>query len=181
MGSEIFYIISLITSLSVTLLMVLAAVCTAIVVAVCLRRAFRRYLVRKSDKYEIWLPVVDDAGHVMGRVAQSVSEETPGNFQHPLIRMLVRYNKMLYLQPRSEHALFEPETTDIPIEVLMQYGDNIDDTLLKVRDAYFPDSPKPRFLLKYQYENQEGKWLVLLYIIEVSDRKQLKLIKHEGH
>ncbi|MDD4921387.1 MAG: hypothetical protein PHS30_02800, partial [Bacteroidales bacterium] len=62
---------------------------------------YRRYLIRQCYIKEYWLPIVDDGGNVIGRVARSVSIETPGVYQHPLIRILVNQSGTIYLTPRT--------------------------------------------------------------------------------
>ena len=38
----------------------------------------KSYFIKRCNQEEIWLPIVDDTGNVIGRVAQSVSIENPG-------------------------------------------------------------------------------------------------------
>jgi hypothetical protein len=124
--------------------------------------------------------VVDDTGNVIGRVAKSVSMEEPGKYQHPLIRILIWHKGKLYLRHRTRNVCFEKGLVDHPFEQLIPYGATVDDVLMKVRCNYFPDSEKPRFLLKYKHENKEGKWLVLLYLIILPDENQLKQLQTES-
>jgi len=148
-------------------------------VIVYVKYGFKLFLVKKCNEEEIWLPVVDDAGNIIGRVAKCVSQEEPGKYQHPLVRILVWHEGKLYLRPRSDNVVFEPGMMDHPFEQLIYFGHNIDETLLDIRNRFFPDAEKPRFLLKYKHENKEGKWLVLLYLVTVADKEQLKNIQHK--
>lgn len=138
-----------------------------------LQMGFKKYLLEKCMKQEKWLPVVDDTGNIIGKVAQSVSLEEPGKFLHPLIRVIVVCNGMLFLKPRGKGCAFEKGKIDIPFEILLDFGKNIDDTLEERRRRLSDVKDKPDFIIKYRHENSEGKWLVLLYKIEISDIKQI--------
>lgn len=161
------------------LLVALAFVLVFVLLFICLRKGFRQLLFNKSQTLETWLPVVDEVGGVIGKVAQSVSQETPGVYQHPLVRILVWYDGKLFLQPRSEQSVFEPHKMDHPLEYLLKFGENIDGTLATCCKQFLPGVDSPRFLLKYKHVNQEGRWLVLLYMATLKDAAQLSGIHPE--
>jgi len=133
----------------------------------------KKYLVRRCNNEEVWLPVTDELGNVIGRVAQSVSIENPGMFQHPLIRLILWDNGNLYLAQRDSDSLFEKEKVDTPFEKLLTFGKSIESTLEEIHDKYIPGSGKPIFLLKYEYENSAGKWQVLLYYSNLGECRNL--------
>ncbi len=147
----------------------------AVLVFVFLKRVLHRILYYTSRFAENWLPVVDDSGNIIGRVARRVSMEDPHRYQHPLVRVMVWYNGKLYLTPRSSKAPFEQGMMDHPMERLVRYGESIDEVLAKLCSCCSPDCDRPRFLLKYKHENKEGKWLVLLYQVTLTYEAQLIL------
>ena len=134
---------------------------------------FRGYLVKKCIKNEYWLPVVDDAGKVIGRVARSVSFEKPCIYQHPLIRILVFKSGAIYLSPRTYEFCPDYDRYDHPFERMMEYGKTIEDTLEEFRKIHFPNSQIPQFILRYKHKNEIGLWQVFLYILRISDEKEL--------
>jgi len=136
--------------------------------------SLKQYLINRCNKEETWLPVVDDVGNIIGRVAQSVSLENPGKFQHPLIRIIVWCDGKIYLKQRSSETLFEQGKVDHPFENVLNFGKSIESILEDIHKNYAPDGDEPLFLLKYGYENSEGKWQVLLYYINFSDESKLK-------
>lgn len=140
------------------------------------RFGLRQFLLNKCYQDETWLPVSDDTGNIIGRVAQSVSIENPGKFQHPIIRVIVWCNGKIYLKPRSKDLLFERGKVDIPFEVILRFGKSIESSLDEIHEKYLPNGDKPRFLLKYSYDNPEGKWQVLLYYINVDDVSKLNTL-----
>ena len=142
---------------------------------------YRRYLIRRCNKNEYWLPVVDDGGNVIGRVARSVSLENPGTYQHPLIRIMAFKSGTLYLSPRTYEFCPDIGKYDHPFEYMMQYGMSVEETLEKIQKKFFPDSQTPKFSLRYKHENKIGHWQVLLYILHIEDEKELiNLDKRRG-
>ncbi|MDD4922366.1 MAG: hypothetical protein PHS30_07815, partial [Bacteroidales bacterium] len=111
--------------------------------------------------------------NVIGRVARSVSIETPGVYQHPLIRILVNQSGTIYLTPRTYEFCPDFGKYDHPIECMMKYGKSIEETLGYLQKEYFPKSESPRFLLKYKHENDIGHWQVLLYILSIKEESEL--------
>ena len=134
----------------------------------------KSYLIKRCNQEEIWLPIVDDTGNVIGRVAQSVSIENPGKFQHPLIRIVVWSKEKMYLKPRPSESLFDIGKFDNPFEIVLKYGKSIEETLEEVHRNYLPYAAKPHFMLKYSYENSKGKWQVFLYYVSIFDESRLK-------
>jgi len=145
-----------------------------------LRTGFHYLLIKKSHKKESWLPVVNDQGQVIGRVAKSVSKEQPGFYQHPLVRLLVWCDHSLLLRPRDKSMGFEVGKIDHPIEQLIPYGQTADEVVSHLAKKYFPSALTPRFLLKYKEETTAGQWLVLLYLVEVDEASLKGLLHQQG-
>ena len=156
--------------LVISKLSIFIIVFTIIVVLIVLNRTlFRKYITDLIRKNEIWLPIVDDFNNIIGRVAQSVSMETPGKFQHPVIRLIVWDNGKIYLKPRDKNLFSEINMLDHPFIKRLHFGENVGDVIEKFKTENFPDCNSPKFILQYKYENTKGKWQVLLYIIDVSE------------
>jgi len=134
---------------------------------------YRRYLIKRCNRKEYWLPIVEDGGYVIGRVARSVSMENPGVYQHPVIRILVYKSGAICLMPRTYELCPDVGKFDHPYECMMEYGVSIEAALHEMQKKYFPKSAPPQFLLKYKHENAIGKWQVLLYILRIKDESEL--------
>lgn len=150
-------------------------------IVVIIRLLCKRYLINWSQRKEYWLPVVDDAGNVIGRVARSVSIENPKAYQHPLIRVMVYKPGMIYLSPRRSEIFPDHEKYDHAFERMMRYGENVEECVRIFKKRHFPKSKKPHFALKYKHKNEIGTWQVLLYILKVDDESELiNMDKNKG-
>ncbi|HEY5500039.1 MAG TPA: hypothetical protein VIK20_06620 [Bacteroidales bacterium] len=156
---------------SVTGLLAMLVIVLVIVVVVAI--IYRIYMIRQINKKEYWLPVVDEGGHVIGRVARSVSLEKPGTYNHPLIRILTFKSGNIYLSPRTYEFCPDFGKYDHPFECMMEYGFSVEETLEKMQKKFFPNSPPPKFLLRYKHENKIGNWQVLLYVLTIQDENEL--------
>jgi hypothetical protein len=134
---------------------------------------FRRYFHLKSLREEFWLPVIDDMGNVLGRVARSVSIETPGRYQHLMIRILVYKSGTIYLLPKENCFCEEPGLYDLPFERLMRYGEAVEEVLDFYKRTFFPKTQSLHFMLKYKHHNECGRFQVLLYMLAINDDSEL--------
>lgn len=140
---------------------------------------FHALIARLFKRAEIWLPVVDDVGNVVGKVPQCLSQDKPGCYQHPVIRVLVWCQGKLYLRPRSIQAPFEQGMVDLPLEKILCFGENTEEALTDLCGRLSVVT-LPRFLLKYKHENKEGRWLVLLYVLPLSSKDDLERLGQGG-
>lgn len=152
---------------------ILAILVIVIIVVIVSMLIYRNYLIKRCYKKEYWLPIVDDAGRVIGRVARSASLEKPGTYQHPLIRILVYKSGFIYLSPRTYEFCPDVGKSDHPFECMMEYGFSVEETIEKMQNEFFPTSHPPKFLLRYKHENIIGHWQVLLYILTIEDENEL--------
>ena len=80
-------------------------------VLVIVYEQIRLSLMQGSLKKEMWLPVLNDNGKVIGCIARSVSRSLPKKYYHPIVRIAVVYNGMLYLVRRSKDEFVSPDIT----------------------------------------------------------------------
>lgn len=127
-----------------------------------------------SLKKEMWLPVLDDKGKVVGCIARSVSRSLPKKYYHPVVRVAVIYDGMLYLVKRSSTDYVSPDTLDFPFHKYVIFRHSLEST---VKEAIGPlandKSITPRFLIRYTYEDDKVKHLVSLYVIRLCSEEQL--------
>jgi hypothetical protein len=152
---------------------VIALLVTLLVLVVTILFIYRKCLINRASRKEYWLPIVDDGGSVIGRVARSVSLEKPGTYQHPLIRILILRSGNIYLSPRTYELSPDFGKYDHPFECMMEYGLSIEETLKDMKKKFFPLSQTPRFLLKYKHINEIGQWQVLLFVLNILDEGEL--------
>lgn len=134
--------------------------------------------ISKHLRREEWLPIVNEAGEVTGRIAKSVSFKMKNKFMHPVVRVALVHEGELYLQKRSSEDSLDPDTYDHPFEKYMLFNHEINLAVrnsitraLNMRELPF------NFLLKYVYENEETKRLIFLFVSRVENEEQLESIK----
>ena len=95
-------------------------------VLVIVYEQIRLSLMQGSLKKEMWLPVLNDNGKVIGCIARSVSRSLPKKYYHPIVRIAVVYNGMLYLVRRSKDEFVSPDTMDYPFHNYVLFRHSID-------------------------------------------------------
>ncbi len=137
----------------------------------------RVYYLNKKLHQEEWLPIIDDKGRVIGRIARSISSEYKNKLLHPRVRIYVFYQGMLYLSSLKNNETFGKYKFDTPFNRDLffkeELGDCVDEML---RKAGIKHKVMPRFLYRHLYENEKEKRLVFMYKItlkkeEVAIRK----------
>lgn len=123
---------------------------------------------------EIWLPVLNGQGRVVGSIPYSFSD-THKKFYHPIVRIVVIYNNMLYLLPRAKIVLVSPEQLDYPFYQYIFFRHTVESTVHDIiGDLNNDPSINPRFLIRYTFENGKVKQLVSLYTITLGNEKQVQ-------
>ncbi|MDR3141092.1 MAG: hypothetical protein LBU37_05135 [Tannerellaceae bacterium] len=123
---------------------------------------------------EVWLPVLNEQGHIVGSMAHSISRLSSKKYYHPVIRIAVMYNGMLYLRKRNKDEYVSPGLLDYPLHRYVKYRQNIESALCETLGALHNDeSVKPRFMIRYTFENNAAKHLVHLYAICIRTEEQL--------
>lgn len=139
-----------------------------------------RMLDRKLNEEE-WLPVVAESGQVMGRVAKSVTIASKNKYLHPVVRIALINKGRLYLTHRSEDKILSPGMLDYPFEKYLKYQNDIEQTISNLLTSSIGDTEIPlQFMLKYVFENDITKRLVLLYASVVDDDELFNSLSLEG-
>lgn len=142
----------------------------------------RLSLMQGSLRKEMWLPVLDNKHRVTGCIARSVSKESRKKYFHPIVRIALLYNGMLYLEKRGKDEVVSPGLLDYPYHKYVLFQHTLEDTVKEMEDEYrFPPDNKPRYLIKYVYEDEVAKHLVSLYALSVrSEEEWNRLVLPEG-
>lgn len=139
----------------------------------------RLFWMSGSLEKEMWLPVLSDEGKVVGCMARSVSRALPKKYYHPVIRVAVLYQGMLYLTKRSSEDFVSPDTLDHPFHSYMLFRHSHADTLRTMLGALAADPHiEPHCLIRYTFETQRVKHLVFLYTIHLETPEQLAEVSH---
>lgn len=138
----------------------------------------RLFLLRKYLKDEVWLPVLNDNGSVIGRIAHSVSAASTRKFYHPVVRIAAVYNGMLYLTKRDPASIISPNALDYPFKHYVRYKQGIEDAAYDaLSGCYSREAVSPRFLIRYKFENELVKHQVSVYVIYLHTEEQLARCK----
>lgn len=137
----------------------------------------RFFWMNKALDKEMWLPVLNNKGNVVGRVAYSVSDSLPKDHFLPVVRVAVIYKGMFYLVHQGEKALFFPDKIDYPFSCYLQYSQTMEKAVQTMISG--DDSLKPRFLVRYIFENEKLKHWVSLFVLRIQTEKSFEQIKKD--
>jgi len=149
--------------------------------AVIVYEQIRISLMKGSLKKEMWLPVLDDKGKVVGCMARSVSRTVAKKYYHPIVRVAVIYNGMLYLTKRSKKEFVSPDTLDYPFHKYVIFRHSIEGTVKEAIGKLANEKEiSPRFLIRYTFEDDRVKHLVSLYVLCLRTEEQFNKFRHTG-
>lgn len=150
-------------------------------VLVILYEQVRLSLMQGSLQKEMWLPVLNEGGKVVGCIARSVSRSLPKKYYHPIVRIAVIHDGMLYLMKRSKDAFVSPDAIDYPFHSYVLFRHSIENTVREsVGELAEKEDMMPRFLIRYTFENEKVKHLVSLYVICLRTEEQMNRCKKAG-
>lgn len=152
-----------------------------IIAVIIVLEALRLRVLDKRLKKEEWLPVISESGDVQGRIAKSVSENMKNKFLHPMVRVALIYDGMLYLKNRDSTRMLDPGKLDYPFEKYMQYNHDINEAIKNmIKSEIKTDELPVRFLLKYVFENEDTKRLIYLYVSVITSEKAFDQLHLHG-
>lgn len=130
---------------------------------------------------ETWLPVLNEQGQVVGRIAQSISMRlSGGRFRHPVVRVAVLYDGKVYLTKRGKEERVCPEMLDFPIRFFIPYKKTVEQALKERIDSLFNGVELyPRFLIRYSDEDENAKVLVSLHVLNIQTEEQFQQLKKQ--
>lgn len=127
----------------------------------------RLSMMKRGLEEEKWLPVLDKTGKVIGRIAYSVSLGLQArHYCHPIVRVALVYNGMFYLTKRSSDSPVSPDMLDFPFCGHVLFKQTLEQAVRGlVGHSLAKGMPKPRFLLRYAFENERVNQSVSLYVL----------------
>lgn len=148
----------------------------AIGVGLMVYEQIRLSMMKRGLAEEAWLPVVDVKGHVIGRVAYSVSLSAEArHYRHPVVRIAVMHRGMLYLSRRDADRVVSPEAIDHPFCAPILFGHTPEQTVrdLVGRNLFGKSDLKPRLFVRYAFDNERVSRLVSLYVVHLRSESTL--------
>lgn len=129
----------------------------------------RLFLINRILERESWLPILDENRKVTGHIAASVSREMGKKLYHPIVRVLVICNNMLYLKKQPSTAVVSPNKFDSPFHQYIHFHQTVSAAAKEAIDiAAYTQGATPHFLLNYDFENIKVKNFVSLFVIRLS-------------
>lgn len=130
-------------------------------------------------KKEMWLPVLNDKGTVIGCIAYSVSRLLPKKYYHPIVRVALIHKGMLYLAKRSEYAYVSASLIDYPFYRYVLFRQSIESAAQQAAEGLKELTGKihPRLLIRYTFENERVKHQVSLFVICIQDEQIIEEYK----
>lgn len=123
---------------------------------------------------ERYLPIIDNNSRVIGHIALSESLAFEKKFLHPMVRVVFKYDKKLYLKERPTWLRTEIGMMCLPIEDYINYGENMEDAVKRVMHHYFGKNKfDTLFLLKYVHDYKGRRTLNYLYLVNLDSDKYL--------
>jgi hypothetical protein len=135
----------------------------------------RLHLIHRTLKNGIWLPVLNAKRRVVGSAPFSAGQGLRRKYYHPVVRIVVVYKGMLYLEKRAKDEIVSPELLDHPFHRYVIYQHTKESTALEIMGKLKEDETiKPHLLIHYTFENEKVKQLVSLYAILLHSEEQLR-------
>ena len=99
----------------------------------------------------------------------------PKKYYHPVVRVAVIYQGMLYLVNRGKKSFVSPDTIDYPFYSYVLFRHSIESTVRETMGGLGEkEDVMPRFLIRYTFENEKVKHLVNLYVMCVRSEKVME-------
>lgn len=117
-----------------------------------------------KDNSQELLPLVDEAGRVIGRVTRGECHDG-SKLLHPVVHLHVfDAAGRLYLQQRPLWKDIQPGKWDTAVGGHVDYGEDIADALRReVREELGIEEFVPEFLLRYVFESERERELIHVY------------------
>ncbi|GHT71201.1 hypothetical protein FACS1894155_01140 [Bacteroidia bacterium] len=131
-------------------------------------------IMKKKINSEDWLPIVNETGGVIGKVALSVSLTSQKSYLHPIVRIALIYKGLFYLCQRPEHYNINPEKIDYPFEKFVFYNHSLDEAIGNALEKETEKKDLPvKFVFRYLFSNSTINRLVYLYTCKINDEKTM--------
>ena len=148
-------------------------------VAVIVYEQIRLLMVRGRLKKEMWLPVLNDKGSVIGCIAYSVSRLLPKKYYHPIVRIALVHKGMLYLAKRDEYAYVSASMIDYPFYRYVLFRQSIEAAAQEAVEGLktLVGKIQTRLLIRYTFENERVKHQISLFVICIQDEQVIEQYK----
>ncbi|HEY9550849.1 MAG TPA: hypothetical protein VIQ97_01065, partial [Prevotella sp.] len=122
-------------------------------------------------RHEVFFPVVNTRGNVIGKVMASEAIGRKNNLIIPIIRIAVTSNGMLFLLPRPKCSVFEKDKTDLLLEGHLLYQETLEEGAKRILKQTLPTTSTDKlcFNFMYHFQNDTANRLVYLFTLDLED------------
>ena len=154
----------------------------AFTLSIFIFETIRIWIMKLKINTENWLPIVNEAGGVIGKVAFSVSMASSKSYLHPVVRILLTYKGLFYLCERPEHFSINPGKIDYPFEKYVFFNHSLDDAVNNSLQKETERNDLPvKFAFRYLCKNDTTNRLVHLYTCRIDDEEIMyKICRGKG-
>jgi hypothetical protein len=132
------------------------------------------YFLRKKYLSEEWLPVVDEMGIVHGKVASSISKSSGNKYLHPVVRISLIYNGMIFLREKPALSAGAMTELDYPFETYLKYKETLEKGVIRAFEENGGHKSLPaHYLLRYVFKDIKTSRLIYLYISNMQNINDL--------
>lgn len=130
---------------------------------------------------EIWLPIVNENGHVIGSVQEMESINSDQNFLHPVIRVFLINDGKVFLQKHTNTDSLQPQIWDVALSNHVRMNETVEQCIERTSlDNYGISDIKPLFLSKHIRCTKEENQFVYLFLICKMDIQSINTTRIEN-
>ncbi len=130
---------------------------------------------------EIWLPIVNENGQVIGSVQEMESIKSDNNFLHPVIRVFLINDGKVFLQQHSKTDTSQPHIWDVALSNHVRMNETVEQCIERSSlENYNISDIKPLLLSKHIRCTKEENQFVYLFLICKMDIQSINTSKIEN-
>jgi len=153
---------------------IMPGVLLLLLVAILAFELIRLALINRKMRSEDWLPIINETGSVVGKVALSISQTSGESYLHPIVRIALIYKGLLYLKERPARATVDPHKLDYPFEKLVFYRHTLEEVVGNALEKGCGNRNLPvKFVFRYHFSKQNINRLIYLYTCRIDNESLL--------
>ncbi|MBP6610823.1 MAG: NUDIX domain-containing protein [Paludibacter sp.] len=138
-------------------------------------------LIRIKLFKEVWLPIVNEDGQVIGSVQEMESIKSDNNFLHPVIRVFLINDGKVFLQQHSKTDTSQPHIWDVALSNHVRMNETVEQCIERSSlENYNISDIKPLLLSKHIRCTKEENQFVYLFLICKMDIQTINTTKIEN-
>lgn len=133
----------------------LNSIYVGVIIAYIIYELIRVHLIRLELLKEVWWPIVNEQGAIVGNVQSQVSLLDKEKFMHPVVRLHIIDKGMIFLQKRHDNDPFFPGMWDAAIFDHLRMDETLEECFARnFEQEYGLKNPKYMHLSKYTIESE---------------------------